>query len=284
MRQLSIGHFSQITRLSLKALRLYADNGLLPPAYVDPETGYRFYHHEQIERAERVKTLRGAGMSLHDIQQLLDAHSADAQLAWLDQHAARLVAQLQQLAQFRIRLHSTTQTPVPTTGLVIERVPARLVAGVRVTTGLTRIAQDVRQAFATLHRSLSAASLPITGTPMIVYHDLIDEVSDGDVEVCIPVHDDMTHHPTLMIHRLEAIQVAAIDHQGPYDQIGSTYTRMLQLITSQGLEPAGAPREIYLNDPAVTPPDALLTRIEFPIAHSDAQSDAQSDTKPDAKA
>ena len=40
---LSIGAFAQRTRLSHKALRLYAELGLLPPARIDPETGYRFY-------------------------------------------------------------------------------------------------------------------------------------------------------------------------------------------------------------------------------------------------
>jgi len=36
-----IGRFSKMTRLSVKALRLYDENGLLPPAHVDPSSGYR---------------------------------------------------------------------------------------------------------------------------------------------------------------------------------------------------------------------------------------------------
>ena len=42
-RLMPIGIFSRITGLSHRALRLYADRDLLPPAYVDPETGYRYY-------------------------------------------------------------------------------------------------------------------------------------------------------------------------------------------------------------------------------------------------
>ncbi len=41
-RKLSIGDFSCMTFLSVKALRHYQDAGLLTPAKVD-ETGYRFY-------------------------------------------------------------------------------------------------------------------------------------------------------------------------------------------------------------------------------------------------
>jgi DNA-binding transcriptional MerR regulator len=40
---LPIGRFSQLTRLTIKALRLYDELGLLRPAYVDPDTAYRYY-------------------------------------------------------------------------------------------------------------------------------------------------------------------------------------------------------------------------------------------------
>ena len=36
---ITIGQFAAASRLSLKALRLYDDNGLLPPAVVDPDSG-----------------------------------------------------------------------------------------------------------------------------------------------------------------------------------------------------------------------------------------------------
>ena len=38
-RLVPIGRFSQITRLTPKALRIYDEMGLLPPARVDPDTG-----------------------------------------------------------------------------------------------------------------------------------------------------------------------------------------------------------------------------------------------------
>ena len=43
MRLLSIGAFARATRLTPKALRLYDELGLLPPAFVDQASGYRFY-------------------------------------------------------------------------------------------------------------------------------------------------------------------------------------------------------------------------------------------------
>ena len=37
-----IGRFSRLTGLTVKALRHYSELGLLRPASIDPDTGYRF--------------------------------------------------------------------------------------------------------------------------------------------------------------------------------------------------------------------------------------------------
>ena len=54
----SIGDFSVMTRLSRKALRHYHDLGLLEPAYVDPQSGYRFYSYGDACLLFRDKPLR----------------------------------------------------------------------------------------------------------------------------------------------------------------------------------------------------------------------------------
>jgi DNA-binding transcriptional MerR regulator len=68
MELLTIGSFARLSRLSLKALRLYDDLGLLPPAQVDPVSGYRLYHRDQLERARLVAWLRRLGMPLAQIR------------------------------------------------------------------------------------------------------------------------------------------------------------------------------------------------------------------------
>ena len=45
---LSIGVFARCSRLSMKALRLYDRRGLLTPAHIDPDTGYRRYRESQL--------------------------------------------------------------------------------------------------------------------------------------------------------------------------------------------------------------------------------------------
>jgi serine/threonine protein phosphatase PrpC len=65
---LTIGAFARASRLTPKALRLYDQVGLLPPAAVDPESGYRLYGPEQLPRARLIAQLRRLGMPLASIR------------------------------------------------------------------------------------------------------------------------------------------------------------------------------------------------------------------------
>jgi protein phosphatase len=69
---LTIGAFARQARLSPKALRLYDGLGLLSPAAVDAESGYRYYHPAQLERARLVSQLRKVGMPLARIREVID--------------------------------------------------------------------------------------------------------------------------------------------------------------------------------------------------------------------
>jgi DNA-binding transcriptional MerR regulator len=66
-----IGRFARLTGLSVKALRHYDELGLLPPAAVDAESGYRSYSTAQVERAETIRLLRRLELPLDDISALL---------------------------------------------------------------------------------------------------------------------------------------------------------------------------------------------------------------------
>jgi DNA-binding transcriptional MerR regulator len=99
MGMMGIGEFarlSRLSRLSPKALRLYDELGLLPPARVDPDSGYRWYARGQVDQARLVASLRQIGVPLAQIKAFLglDAPAAAGQVAawWTGaeaQHAGR---------------------------------------------------------------------------------------------------------------------------------------------------------------------------------------------------
>lgn len=67
-----IGEFSTIARVSGRLFRYYDEIGLLRPARIDPESGYRFYSTDQLPRLNRILALKELGLTLEQISRLLE--------------------------------------------------------------------------------------------------------------------------------------------------------------------------------------------------------------------
>ena len=77
---LAIGDFAALVGLSTKTLRRYSDAGLIPPAEIDPATGYRWYAAPQQDDARLVVLLRRLNMPAAAVRTVLDA--ADGTQRW----------------------------------------------------------------------------------------------------------------------------------------------------------------------------------------------------------
>ena len=97
-KHLLAGEFAAAARLSPKALRLYAEQGLLLPARVDPATGYRFYAPDQLPRARLIGRLRRLGLPLARIGFLADLDPAGPRAG-----AARVAAHASAICSTRRR-------------------------------------------------------------------------------------------------------------------------------------------------------------------------------------
>jgi DNA-binding transcriptional MerR regulator len=78
MEEISIGEFARRSRLSVKALRLYDELGVLTPARVDRDSGYRYYDTAQLEAARLISMLRQLEFPLAAIKELLVCDPVDA--------------------------------------------------------------------------------------------------------------------------------------------------------------------------------------------------------------
>jgi DNA-binding transcriptional MerR regulator len=76
--EVSIGEFARRSRLSVKALRLYDERGVLVPARVDQVSGYRYYDLAQLEAARLVAMMRQLGLPLVAVKELLACDPIDA--------------------------------------------------------------------------------------------------------------------------------------------------------------------------------------------------------------
>nr|WP_269329525.1 MerR family transcriptional regulator [Kineosporia babensis] len=64
---MTAGEFSILTGLSAKALRLYRERGILSPAFVEPDTGYRYYDRSQLRQGQVTDLLRRANVPLAEL-------------------------------------------------------------------------------------------------------------------------------------------------------------------------------------------------------------------------
>ena len=66
-----IGEFADFFDVSQKALRIYEKMELLQPAYIDDETGYRYYSADQIKQLNAVIELKAMGFTLKEIKVII---------------------------------------------------------------------------------------------------------------------------------------------------------------------------------------------------------------------
>jgi DNA polymerase-3 subunit beta len=74
---LTISAFARRVGLTPSALRFYDDCGLLRPAEVDEQNGYRYYAPEQEQRAALLRDLREIDLPLADVRVVLDGGPAE---------------------------------------------------------------------------------------------------------------------------------------------------------------------------------------------------------------
>lgn len=72
-RYYSIGEVADLLGISAQTLRYYDKIGMLQPAHVNPQNGYRQYSYDQIHYIERIRYLQNLGLSLNDIRSALES-------------------------------------------------------------------------------------------------------------------------------------------------------------------------------------------------------------------
>ena len=70
---LSIGEVAKIRNVNVQSLRYYEKLGILIPAYINPETGYRYYSLEQIMILDTIILCIDLGIPLKDLKNYVDA-------------------------------------------------------------------------------------------------------------------------------------------------------------------------------------------------------------------
>jgi DNA-binding transcriptional MerR regulator len=266
---LSIGRFSRLSGLTVKALRHYDEIGLLRPARVDEATGYRYYSLAQARDAEAIRRLRSLEVPLDEIAGLLQADDARLRQrlavhrARIEGHAVetqRILAELDELINGEEKLvPDTTRTE---SKLEVVDVRDRQVLLARERTDTDSISEVIPRLIMETHARLQESGGRFVGAPLCVcpFPD-----ADGTAEIAVGWPVDQQDLPG--VETLPGGRALVLEHRGPYEELGRSYRLMSEAMEERGLVPAGAPVERYESNPEEVPdPKDYVTIIEWPIA------------------
>lgn len=251
---MTAGRFGAETLLSAKALRIYADRGLLAPRRVDEASGYRYYSADQVATGWLIALLRSADLSLEQIAAIVDRAEADpvGAVALLDAAVASMHRRVQahDVVLARARLHLTKETPMSAVETAVE-------ADRPVLSVMRRMAphemDEIIHAETTRLRQVAArAGLSPTGDPFGVFHAPVTDESDGPLEIVLPVDGLTDEADGVRSYRMTGGRLALRHAEGretDFPEILALYDEVHAWITDAGGTPVGPPREIWHNSP-----------------------------------
>ncbi len=172
---MTIGQFAEASRLSQKALRLYGENGLLAPAWVDPDSGYRYYRAEQLQAATLIAFLRRAGMPLAEIRAFLREPTVER----LDEYERRAVDEFADQRRL-LRYVKRILKEEPMYDVLTKRVDEQPYVSRSSRVYVRDLEPFIVNTFAELGDRDAAAP------PFVLYHGPVNHEEDGPVEVCVP--------------------------------------------------------------------------------------------------
>jgi DNA-binding transcriptional MerR regulator len=229
---MSIGEFAVRSRLSQKALRLYDELGLLLPAQVDPDSGYRYYDPAQLEQARLVASLRQIGVPLAEVKVIigLDPASAAKRLGeyWAGAelgHAARrdLVNFLvERLSGKRAVMYEVNTRQMPDRTLLCLK---------RHVDGWNGAWAFGKEFVGILKERPMPRMKGIEGAVFCIYHGEVNEDSDGPIEWCRPLPDERadelaSQYPELSLST-EPAHTEAFVHLGRGGQMSSVQWQLV---------------------------------------------------------
>jgi len=270
--EVTIGEFARRSGLSLKALRLYDARGLLEPVRVDPDSGYRYYDPDQLDRARTISLLRRLEMPLGTIADVLAAQGgqAGAIRSWWDGRHRELAEHGPELD---LVLHALGGPPGPAhvgqfgvDDVVVEPVPARTVASVTRHVPQVELVAAIAADVLEVRRFLDGVGAARGDEFWVLFHGAVGNDGDGPIEVCVPYEGpvDPTGSITLRrepAHIMAFVPVTAADCRFP--RIIGAYVALETWFVSGGRAHGGPEREIY---PVPWSDEGVVAHVARPVA------------------
>ncbi len=155
---------------------------------------------------------------------------------------------------------------MPKYDVVLKKIEPVKVASIR---AIVPMPLDQSSLWNELMGYLNQQKVRMIGPPMAIYHDGEFKERDWDIEVCMPIVDELKPVGHLKVYKLPGFEtVACVVHAGPFDTIGNAYDAIAKWIDENGYHIVGPWREVNLRPPE--PPGNqidpnTLNEIQFPV-------------------
>jgi DNA-binding transcriptional MerR regulator/effector-binding domain-containing protein len=266
---LTIGEFSRMTHLSVKALRHYHDVGVLAPATIDPGTGYRCYGADQVTAAQVVRRLRDLGMPLDGIRAVLLAPDPAARNREIAAHLERMERQLEQ-TQVAVRgLRALIGGTAPAPLVEFRTIPAVTALAITEAVGWDDAVTWGSAAFDELIAAAEESGLTRSGPLGALFPGDFFELERGQLTAFVPVTGPSgagagQRGTAGRVRRCEiaGIEAAVAVHDGPPDETDRTYGALGTVVAQRAIGVDGPVREYY---PDGFVPGPHRTEICWPV-------------------
>ena len=264
---LSIGDFSRMTFLSVKALRHYHEVGLLPPAEIDSDTGYRRYEVAQVPTAQAIRRLRELGMPVDEVRVVIDAPDVDARNAAIVAHLRRMEGELDR-----------TRATVKSLRMLLDQSPPEIAVEYRSlgpAEALAMIAEVssaemfdwLAAALDELRSALQTSGARRAGPDAALYSSELLEDEFGEIIAVLPV-EPAARPSAVGIEKLllPRVEYAVAVHAGSVDDIDRTYAALGSVVAERAIGVQGPIREDYVVGALDTPDETEhRTQISWPV-------------------
>jgi DNA-binding transcriptional MerR regulator len=245
----SIGDFSRMTYLTVKALRHYHVVGILEPWSIDPSSGYRSYDLSQVATAQVVRRLRDLGMPLEEIRAVVQAPDVDARNRAIAEHLLRMEEQLNQTRNTVRSLRALLDVPLAAREVTIEATPAQWTLAIRETVAMATASEWAQSAFGELYAAVDRLGATRAGVDGGLFYEDFFHADEGELVAFVPVLLEVVIPGAgagrVVSLELPAADLAVITHEGSGATIDETYGELGAFVAKKAIGVAGPIREHF---------------------------------------
>jgi DNA-binding transcriptional MerR regulator len=252
---LTIGEFSRMTHLSVKALRHYHDVGVLEPAAIDSFTGYRSYDTSQVVPAQVIRRLRDLGMPLDSIRAVLTAPDLKTRNREIAAHLTQMERQLEQTQATVAGLRALLTGPAARPAIEYRTIPAVTALAIAKVVEAADLISWGTGAFGVLRDALDGTGLAAAGPYGALFPGDFFELERSEITVFAPVEPPPGHQlpadlgAGVRLAEIPAVEAAIAVHEGFLDDIDRTYGALGSVVAERAIGVDGPIREYYVVGP-----------------------------------